>query len=263
MSPEIEKLIDFALADGAISDKEREIIRNKAEKLGEDPDEAEMILDAKLAMKRNQAATPPPAASSPPPINLPPQASGPPPMAEMPPPQHKKSSKAGNRQSCPACGATVLAMELNCSECGHEFRDTGLSNLMEDFIEKLDRAERNALQEKSTGLLGKFMSMIDGETENERKIYNAKANVIKNFPIPPNKGDIIEFMTFSVSQANNITISRMIKLAGAQGTFGHTIVLKNAWISMADSIQSQAQFIDKGDEKLISKINTLSNQIDR
>ena len=51
MNPEIEKLIEFALADGVITDKEREVIRKKAEKLGEDPDEAEMILDAKLVMK--------------------------------------------------------------------------------------------------------------------------------------------------------------------------------------------------------------------
>jgi hypothetical protein len=53
MNPEIEKLIEFALADGVITDKEREVIRKKAEKLGEDPDEAEMILDAKLVMKDN------------------------------------------------------------------------------------------------------------------------------------------------------------------------------------------------------------------
>ena len=70
MNPELEKLIDFALADGVITDKEREIVRRKAEKLGEDPDEAEMILDAKLAMKNKEtaASTPP----SPPPIAAPP-----------------------------------------------------------------------------------------------------------------------------------------------------------------------------------------------
>ena len=260
MNPEIEKLIDYAIADGAISDKEREIIRKKAEKLGEDPDEAEMILDAKLAMKGNQAA-PPPVASNPPPINTPPAASGPPPINV--PPASSTSNKAGNIQTCPACGATVNAMEINCSECGHEFRNTGLSNLMEDFIEKLDRAQSNAVQEKSTGLLGKFMSLIDGETENERKIYNAKANIIKNFPIPTNKEYFVQFMTYSVAQANGIPLSKMDKIAGTSGTYGHKLVLKNAWISMAESIQSKAQFINKGDEKFISKINTLSKQIDR
>ncbi len=49
MHPEIEKLIDLALADGQITDKERAIILRKAEKLGEDIDEVEMILEGKLS----------------------------------------------------------------------------------------------------------------------------------------------------------------------------------------------------------------------
>ena len=90
MNPEIEKLIDFALADGVITDKEREIIRKKAEKLGEDPDEAEMILDAKLAMQnKDTVASTPPIPSSPPPV-----ASAPPtPPPPTPPPPTTKSYK--------------------------------------------------------------------------------------------------------------------------------------------------------------------------
>jgi hypothetical protein len=36
MHPEIEKLVEMALADGQVTDKEREIILLKAEKLGLD-----------------------------------------------------------------------------------------------------------------------------------------------------------------------------------------------------------------------------------
>lgn len=49
MHSEIEKLIEMALADGQISDKEREIILRKAEKLGLDLDEAEMYLEGKIS----------------------------------------------------------------------------------------------------------------------------------------------------------------------------------------------------------------------
>jgi hypothetical protein len=45
MNPEIEKLIDLALKDGQITEKEREIILRKAETLGLDKDEIEMILE--------------------------------------------------------------------------------------------------------------------------------------------------------------------------------------------------------------------------
>ena len=50
MHPEIEKLIQLAIADGEITEKERAVIMRKAEKLGEDIDEVEMILDGELAL---------------------------------------------------------------------------------------------------------------------------------------------------------------------------------------------------------------------
>jgi hypothetical protein len=48
MNSEIEKLIKMALADGQVTDKEREIILRKAEKLGLDVDEVEMYLEGSL-----------------------------------------------------------------------------------------------------------------------------------------------------------------------------------------------------------------------
>ena len=48
MHPEIEKLIYLALADGQITEKERNVILKKATELGVDSDEVEMTLDGKL-----------------------------------------------------------------------------------------------------------------------------------------------------------------------------------------------------------------------
>ena len=134
---------------------------------------------------------------------------------------------------------------------------------MSEFKEKIDKAANIAIQEKSSGLFGKMMALVDQETDNERKIYNAKANIIKNFPIPSNKEDLIEFMTFSTSQSNGILLSEMDKFAGAMGTYGHKLVSKNAWIAMADSIKSKAQFLDSNDNSFVAKINELHNTLDR
>jgi len=51
--PEIEKLIKMALADGQVTDKEREIILRKAEKLGLDIDEVEMYLEGYIGITIN------------------------------------------------------------------------------------------------------------------------------------------------------------------------------------------------------------------
>jgi hypothetical protein len=48
MHPEIEKLIDLALADGQVTEKERNVILKKAVELRVDADEVEMVLDGRL-----------------------------------------------------------------------------------------------------------------------------------------------------------------------------------------------------------------------
>ena len=54
MHPEIEKLIEMALADGQVTEKEREIILRKAEKIGLDVDVVEMYLEGKIGFSRDQ-----------------------------------------------------------------------------------------------------------------------------------------------------------------------------------------------------------------
>lgn len=49
MHPEIDKLIDLALADGQITEKERNVTLKKAAELGVDADEVEMILGGKMS----------------------------------------------------------------------------------------------------------------------------------------------------------------------------------------------------------------------
>ncbi len=61
--PDLLRFIEVIVEDGVITDKEREILRRKAQELGTDPDEAEIIADSKLhAMNRDR-----PRVSAPPP----------------------------------------------------------------------------------------------------------------------------------------------------------------------------------------------------
>lgn len=53
-SEEIEKLIKDALVDGVVSAKEREILLRKAEEVGIDKDEFEMVLDARIYEAKEQ-----------------------------------------------------------------------------------------------------------------------------------------------------------------------------------------------------------------
>ncbi|MDC0014235.1 hypothetical protein OAD92_01910 [Flavobacteriaceae bacterium] len=103
MNPEIEKLIDLALSDGKITDKERSVILKKAEKLGEDPDEVEMILDGRLSESKKL----------------------------------KTKEKVGNIKVCPSCGESVKSFQLNCSGCGHELNSRKQSELLNTMTQKI------------------------------------------------------------------------------------------------------------------------------
>ena len=103
MNPEIEKLIDLALSDGKITDKERSVILKKAEKLGEDPDEVEMILDRRLSESKKL----------------------------------KTKEKVGNIKVCPSCGESVKSFQLNCSGCGHELNSRKQSELLNTMTQKI------------------------------------------------------------------------------------------------------------------------------
>lgn len=51
---QLEKLIDLALIDGTLTDKKKQILMKKAEQMGIDLDEFEMVLEAKLYSKNQE-----------------------------------------------------------------------------------------------------------------------------------------------------------------------------------------------------------------
>jgi hypothetical protein len=105
MHPEIEKLIDLALADGQITEKERNVILKKAIELGVDTDEVEINLDGKLHLI--EASRP------------------------------RQKEKVGSIKVCPACGAHMKNMDVVCASCGHEISGTDINQTMQLLINQL------------------------------------------------------------------------------------------------------------------------------
>lgn len=77
----------------------------------------------------------------------------------------------GKIYKCPNCGEILNAFQLKCSSCGYEIRSSSESQALSDFYEKLNSA----------------------------KDEGQKIEIIKNFPIPDTKEDLINFMTWAVS----------------------------------------------------------------
>ncbi len=93
---QIEALISAALADGMLTEKEKQVLFKKAQAQGIDLDEFEMVLDARL-VELEKAEKAKVSTSAP------------------------QSTKYGDIRKCPVCGAMVPALAAVCPECGFEF----------------------------------------------------------------------------------------------------------------------------------------------
>ena len=186
----LEQLIDAALADGELTEKEKQILFKKAQEMGVDLDEFEMVLDARL-FKLKKAEEEKAKSSAP------------------------KSNKWGDIKKCPACGAMIESFTTKCKECGYEFKNVEENATIHKLFALLNEVQENELIKANNALdkqTNKKSSALDvvsvfnisnlfAEANLEEATFNRKKFIIQNFPIPNAKEDILEFLTLAVPLA--------------------------------------------------------------
>ena len=209
----LEQLIDAALTDGELTEKEKQILFKKAESLGIDLDEFEMVLDARLHKSRKDKPV----------------------QTEVSAP---KSDKFGDIRKCPACGAILQSFQTTCTDCGYEFKNVQavqsaqkLFNQLQSVelrktekisqheIEKTRRLDELSRRHNSDSSLVKVLGgkkrheIQDEEREDlirelnrhldviEKDALSEKRNIIRNFPVPNSKEDLMELLAMATSNA--------------------------------------------------------------
>lgn len=152
-SKELEAVIDAALADGVITEKERAVLHKKALLEGVDPDELDVVIEGRLAKMKREVD-----------------------WLRPTPPKNLENEKRGNVVKCPNCGATIEAGSARCAECGYVFTNVKSNNSSEKLAAKLEELVHKSYK-----------------CESDRG--EAMANVIRNFPVPTAKEDMIEFIS--------------------------------------------------------------------
>jgi len=153
-SKELEELIESALADGVITDKERAIIHKRAKAEAVDCDELDMVLDGRLEKMKKKQVNQTPA-----------------------PPKPVESTKVGNVMKCPNCGEPYQPGAYKCTVCGHVFQNVRANRSSVRLAE--------GIQQRINTSRGKELS--------EKELQQICA-YIKNFPVPTTKDDMLEFM---------------------------------------------------------------------
>ena len=200
----LEGLIEMALADGELTEKEKQVLFKRAQSQGIDLDEFEMVLDARLYERRQQLQSTQTASST----------------TESAP----KSEKYGDVRKCPSCGAMIGTFVMSCPSCGHEFVGIGANSFVKEFAQGLkealanfEQAQRNRRREHAGGLVGTLQGLIDLQEEalqqsgerNER-LFLVEADYVKTATLPRTKEDCIEMLNFvmpkiKVDGANSAT----------------------------------------------------------
>lgn len=128
----------------------------------------------------------------------------------------RKTVFEGNIHKCPNCGEVLNSFTSNCPSCGYEIRGASNSAAVQEFAVKL--ASAGSRQEKIA--------------------------IIRNFPIPNTKEDILEFMILaSTNIGDNLEKD-----------------ISAAWQSKTEQAYQKAQIIFQ-DEKEFSRIQNIYSQV--
>lgn len=216
---QLEQLIDAALADGVLTEKEKQILFKKAQAFGIDLDEFEMVLDARLfkLQKEQQSSAP-------------------------------KSNKYGDVKKCPACGAIIETFNTRCSECGHVFSNVETNETIEKLFKILNDIESVTIEtdviKSGTAKNIWQQAFQDGEVHHKR--HNMKVAAIQNFPVPNTKEDILEFL------AQAVPLGKKPSFWSSAGW--EDIEIAETWKKKCEQIMIKAKFSMKDDTAILEEI---------
>ena len=232
----LDKLIEMALMDGELTEKEKQVLFKNAETMGVDLDEFEMVLEAKLFEKQKSMEQEKPKTK------------------EAAP----KSDKFGDVKKCPACGSMVQSFQIKCIDCGHEFSNIESNVSINKLFEMLNDAENERKDEgMSVGkALGGMFANAYGLGGGD-KVDSKKKTIISNFPIPTTKGDIVEFLSLAVPKAK--TAGNFLTKDKPENK-GHNNFV-NVWKTKCEQIIMKARFSMKDDKKTLEEIEHYAKQI--
>ena len=229
---QIENLIKLALADGELTEKEKQILFKKAEAVGIDLDEFEMVLDAKLFEKQQTVKTATPSIAAP------------------------KSDKFGEVKKCPACGAIAQSFQTKCSDCSHEFSNIEANVSIGKLFEMLNACENERKDVSTSGSLG-FVTQGIGEMFGYSKVTEKKKSIISGFPIPNTKDDILEFLSTALPNAKQK--GNMFTKQNPENKSHND--LAPTWKSKCEQIIMKAKFSMKEDKKILEEIMAYGKEL--
>lgn len=142
-SKQLEEVIDAALADGVITEKERSVIRKKALLEGADPDEVDVVIDGRLQQMQ------------------------------------KAIDDAKQKvRKCPSCGEIIPAMSAVCPSCGQVIDTSNADNkALAVYMEKLESSLVQLKENGASKYNNKVKAELEGMIRQGRAMYGENKKI--------------------------------------------------------------------------------------
>lgn len=228
---QLDKLIEMALMDGELTEKEKQILFKKAETFGVDLDEFEMVLEAKLFEKKKSINKEQSAATASP-----------------------KSNKLGDIRKCPACGSMLESFKVKCPDCDHEFSGIEANSSINSLFKMLNSAEAERVDQSN---MSQFMGQLTGGMAGLDRIGKKKKEIISNFPIPTTKDDMLEFMSLAMPKSRKIGNF----FTQNQPDIKEHNTFVPVWKAKCEQIVMKARFSMKDDKTALDQILSFAKDI--
>lgn len=226
---EIEKLIQYALMDGNVSAKDREVLYKKAIDAGIDKDEFEMVLNARIyEFNKNRQSS----------------------VDQQSEPIIQTASKTSNK--CPNCQANIDASSTTCDYCNFDIVNRRSNASIQHLFELLIEAEEERKRDPDGmfSQIGSVFSEAFSDITGPGKVDRKKIEIISSFPIPTTKHDILEFIALAypkAKQAGNV-FTRNSEKNKLHNQFAQV------WKSKCEQIILKAKFSMKDDMEALNEV---------
>lgn len=131
----------------------------------------------------------------------------------------------GTIHHCTSCGAVLKSFEAICPACKNEIRGASTSKAVNEFVAKLDNCK------------------------NEKQ----KIELIRNFPIPNTREDVLEFTTMASANFDSRYYATHLEVED----------LSDAWKSVIDRCYQKSKLLFKEDEKEFKEVERIHGDINR
>lgn len=144
----------------------------------------------------------------------------------------RKTIFEGKVHKCPNCGEILNSFSGICPSCGVEIRNVDSNNSVKELSLRLAEIENKRKKSKIPSLF-KMYNPASMVTINE--IDEQKINLIKTFPIPNTKEDILEFCILAYSNIDEDSYTNQLRYSSK--------MVSEAWVSKLEQVYEKALLV--------------------